>query len=108
MKPAATLQGYYKGRNVYRVPVIVKLNSSLLFDLDNLGTLAEVHYSVIAFSAIDAANAIRDEWETRPETEIIAYGPKAGKTHRFIGFESAIGARICASRPAEVQTRFSF
>jgi hypothetical protein len=89
--------GTYKGRKVYRVPVLVKLNSSRL-----LRTLVEVVEEVVAYSAADAANFVRDEWVERPETEIFAYGPKGGVTHRFIGWESSIGAQMW-NRPREEQ-----
>jgi len=34
---------------------------------------------------------VADEYRWRPETEVYAYGPKGGKVHRYIGWESSIG-----------------
>lgn len=84
------------GKTAYRVPVEVKLNSSVA-----CATLAEFRLCVIAHSTVDAANWVRACYN-RPETEIIAYGPQGGKTYRYIGWESAIWAEMC-NRPTAVQ-----
>lgn len=101
---AATFAGFYQGRKVYRVPVQVRFNSSRL-----CCTIAEAHYSVIAYSASDAANLIRSEIETAglAETEIEAFGPKGGITRRYVGWYSVIGAAMFNRQP-EPETRNLF
>jgi len=108
VRPAATLVGMYRGRKVYRVPVDVRLSDSRSDLLETCGTIGTVHTSILAHSAQDAANAIADEWRNRPETEVVAYGPKGGKTARYIGWYTAIGSAMFAERPAQVQIRFAF
>lgn len=106
VRPAASYLGTYQGRKVYRFPVDVRLNDSRSNLLETLGTLAVVYTTVDAYSAQDAANAIRAEWETRPETEIVVYGPKGGKTERFIGWYTAIGSAMFgrdSAEPAQVR-----
>lgn len=82
-----------RGRKLYRVPVRVTFNNSS-------GTLADwisppfIEFDVIAYSAADAANWATREYETRPETEILAFGPQGGRTRRFITWERAIGAEL--------------
>jgi hypothetical protein len=84
---AAHLLGTYKGRKVYRFPVTVRVFMGGF-------EWAEVEDKVDAYTAAEAANHVRDEWQTVPQVEVVAYGPKGGKTHRWIGWESAIGARM--------------
>jgi hypothetical protein len=81
--------GTIAGRPVYRIPVRVACNDSR-----KLATVAEYFYRVIAYSAAGAANYIRDQFATRPETEVFAYGPQGGETYRYVGWESAIGSAM--------------
>lgn len=85
---AAVKVGRYKGRNVYRVPVYIRMNSSR-----TCATVAARWITVTAYGAADAANWVRDN-TARPETEIVAIGPKGGEQHRYIGWHSAIGAAL--------------
>jgi hypothetical protein len=94
----ARLMGHYKGRRVYCVPVRVVLNNSTL-----MRTVAETVYTVLSHTPADAANHIRQLFETRPETEIYAYGPLGGETYRYIGWESSIGAQMFSNRRAPYQ-----
>lgn len=87
--------GTVAGRPVYRIPVRVACNDSR-----RMATVAEYFYRVIAYTAAGAANFVRDQYATRPETEVFAYGPNGGETYRYVGFESAIGTAMF-SRPAE-------
>jgi hypothetical protein len=90
----AQLLGTHKGRKVYRIPVRVALNDSRA-----CMTVREDYHEVIAYSAADAANWARDQYATRAETEVFAYGPKGGETHRYIGWYGAIGTALL-DRPA--------
>jgi len=90
---AARFLGRYQGRNVYRVPVRVLHNSSAL-----CATVREDLVYVDAYTAADAANLVRDEHQTMPETEIYAYGPKGGRTGRYVGWYTAIGASLRLER----------
>lgn len=82
-------------RGFYRVPVVVLFNSSR-----HCATVARAEFSVIARSAAEAANWVRDNepgvWD-RAETEIHAWGPKGGHVQRFIGWESAVSAALIAN-----------
>lgn len=99
----AELLGKYRGRNVYRVPVVVSCNDSRL-----LATVARVETTVVAYSAAAAANWARDILATRPETEIRAYGPKGGEAYRYVGWFSAIGAALWGREPEPVQPALPF
>lgn len=94
---AAVPCGRYNGRNVYRVPVYIRLNSSMA-----CGTIATGWYVIQAHSATDAANWFRDRI-TRPETEIIAIGPKGGEVHRYVGWHSAIARGTLGAARVAVQ-----
>ena len=79
--------GAIGGKPVYRVPVVILENSSRACE-----TLRRREFTVLAWSAPDAANWARDnECDNRPETEVYAFGPKGGEAYRYIGWESAIG-----------------
>lgn len=93
----ARLIGTVNGRRVYRVPVRVSLNNSHALTSD------DIEFEVIATGAADAANWVREQFATRPETEIYAYGPQGGETHRYVGWESAISAEMMLRRAAPVQ-----
>lgn len=104
--PAATMQrrlaavpcGRYRGRQFYRFPVRVQLNDS-----QRLETATTLTFSVMAATAADAANWVRDQVATRPETEILAIGPKGGEVKRYVGWHSAIGAELFQPRgPAQL------
>lgn len=83
--PNARPLGKVKGRMVSRFKVRAVFNNSY-----ECRTVATLDYDVIAHTASDACNLIRDLWQHRPETEIITYGPQGGETRRYIGWESAI------------------
>jgi hypothetical protein len=100
---AEKLTRWYHGKPAYRVPVVVKFNDSRL-----CATVAELRTSVIALSVEDAANFVRDEFGSRAETEITAYGPKGGKCHRYIGWESSIWHEMIRSRPTVRQPALPF
>ena len=89
MKTAQRLNDYL-GKRMYRVPVRVDFNDSR-----RCATVAVLHLEVIASSAAAAANWVRAQYATRPETEVTAWGPKGGKAYRYIGYESAIWAAMC-------------
>jgi hypothetical protein len=84
--------GTYRRKPVYRIPVRVRFNDS-----QACATLAERVLEIISTSPAAAANYVRDMFATVPETEVLAYGPQGGLTHRFIGFESAIWAEMAAT-----------
>ena len=86
--------GRYRGRMFYRVPVCVQFNDSR-----RCATIARLTVTVLAPSAADAANYMRDVYATRPETEVFAKGPKGAIVKRFIGWESAIAARLFDRTP---------
>jgi hypothetical protein len=89
---AATPLARYKGKPMYRVPVCIKENSSRLCK-----TLRTSWTVVTARSATDAANWVRDRVK-RPETEIVAIGPKGGEVHRYVGWESYIGSAVFGAK----------
>jgi hypothetical protein len=86
------------GVQVHRVPVRVLLNDS-----QRCETVGTLELEVLATSVADAANYIRHEFRTRPETEVIAYGPRGGEVRRYVGWESAIYAQMCAAHDARKQ-----
>jgi hypothetical protein len=90
-----------RGRRVYRVPVEVITTRPHGRVSDWLAPSRRV-VSVISHCAADAANLIRDEYETEPYTTVRAYGPKGGVTERYIGAESAVWALMC--RPSAPET----
>lgn len=69
-----------------RVPVKILFNSSR-----HCETIRKIETDVIAKTAEEAANWVRDRLYDVPETEIYAWGPKGGEYYRYIGWESAIG-----------------
>lgn len=77
------------GTRVYRCHVVVNLNDSR-----QCATVARVEHSILASSAAQAANLIRDEYRYRPETEIYSWGPRGGVVHRYVGWHSAIVAEL--------------
>lgn len=94
--PRATYQGRYKGRRYYRVPVRVDCNDSRA-----CATVARLWFWVVAPTATDAANWIRDNEpgiRSRAETEIRAYGPRGGEVYRYIGWYTAIGTALATAR----------
>lgn len=89
--PRARLVGTLpNGRRVYRVPVVVRFNDSRL-----CATVRSESFDVLAYSPYEAANWARAHVATRPETEVYAYGPKGGTVRRYVGWDSAIFARLC-------------
>ena len=97
MNRSAVKVGKLHGRTVYRVPVEVHYNDS-----QQCATLARHSFTVLAFSAADAANWARDRVATRPETEIYAYGPKGAAVKRYVGWHSAMGALLFDRGPAQL------
>jgi len=84
----------YRGKVVYTFHVTVRQSG-----VDRQYWQSQATVPVIATSAADACNLIRDEIAARVShpTEIETQGPKGGVTSRFIGWESLIGARMFAS-----------
>jgi hypothetical protein len=92
---AAHYLGRHKGKKVYRFPVKVVLNDSR--NHRTWGNEPEEWYQVTANTASDAVNYIRELYRFRPETEVFAYGPNGGETHRYIGWETCISAHLVAA-----------
>lgn len=92
---AAVPVGRFNGRPVYRVPVYIRENSSR-----HCATIAARWITVTAHGAADAANWVRDR-VGRPETEIIAIGPKGGEQHRYVGWHSAIARGLGLNRAGD-------
>ena len=95
----------YRGRQFYRFPVRVQLNDSQRLETATTLTFSVMAatFSVMAATAADAANWVRDQVATRPETEILAIGPKGGEVKRYVGWHSAIGAELFQPRgPAQL------
>jgi hypothetical protein len=89
---AAVPAGRYKGCPVYRVPVTVEIVDTSSLD-------SERHaFTVLATSAADAANWARDRFAEIPCSNITARGPRGGIVRRYVGWESAIAARLFAPR----------
>lgn len=82
------------GQRVHRVPVYVVFTAPMA---RVPGTVATIKYDVLAGSATDAANLVRDLWQDTPNTEVLAYGPRGGEVHRYVGWYSAIGLGIQSS-----------
>lgn len=92
IKAKARLLGVLNGRKVYEFPVVVSLNKGFGGRLEDWIDSPQVREDVIAYTAAQAADAVREDYATRAETEITVYGPKGGKAaYRFIGWYSAIG-----------------
>lgn len=85
---AAVKVGRIADRPYYRVPVMVRENSSRA-----CATVATYWLTVYAHSAADAANYVSESLN-RPETEVIAIGPKGGEVLRYTGWHSAIGREL--------------
>ena len=87
----------YRGKQFYRFYVVVSQSS--------INHRSEIVLPIIAPSATDAVNAIRDEYWGRVSypTEFEVAGPKGGITHRFIGWESAVAGQMFATRPDATQ-----
>ena len=98
--PVAVKVGKLHGKNVYRFPVRVQFNDSR-----QCATIAVLHATVMAHSAADAANYMRDQYATRPETEVYAIGPKGAETKRYIGWQSAMAAVLFGDRDAPTQLK---
>jgi hypothetical protein len=87
--------GFFKGKKVYRFPVIVTLNKGFGGSVEDWTDPRQERHEVVAFTAAQAADYVRDLYATRAETELTVYGPKGGKAaYRFIGWHSAIGAGV--------------
>lgn len=99
--PAYLLGRDAHGRRVYRVTVEVITTKPLGTVADWLDPITR-STTVIAHSAADAANWVRDQVATIPCTTVRAYGPKGARVERFIGYESAIFAEMM-NRPVDRQ-----
>lgn len=74
-----------KTKRMYRFPVRVETaypQSHFLWDTST------VQFTVIASTAAEAANWVRDTCELEPWTTITVRGPRGGDTVRFVGYES--------------------
>lgn len=95
--------GKLNGRKVHAYPVRVRHNNSR-----QLATIAEYTIAVVAYTATDAANAVRRDVATIAETEITAYGPYGGETSRYVGWDSAIGEMLSERALCGRQTSLPF
>jgi hypothetical protein len=103
---AATFIGHdARRRRVYRIPVEIVTTRPYGRVDDWLAPTRRV-VSVISHSIADAANLIRDEYATVPYTTIRAYGPKGGRTERYIGAESAVWAPSGAAQAPRSPSRY--
>jgi hypothetical protein len=75
---------------MWKVPVKIQIVDTVNLLVNDI----EVRVMVVARSATDAANWVREHLKYIPNTHIVAWGPKGGEVHRHIGPESAIGAMI--------------
>lgn len=79
------------GHQVLRVPVLVRQSW-----LDREYQEQSAWIEVLAHSVVDAVNLVRDEvapFVKRP-TELLAWGVRGGEVHRFIGWDSIVGAQL--------------
>jgi hypothetical protein len=90
------------GRELYRVPVRVTFNNSR-GSIDDWIAPPYIEFDVIAYNAADAANYAAREYETRPETEIVAFGPQGGRTRRFISWDRAVYSTMMHRGPSTAQ-----
>jgi hypothetical protein len=81
--------GTYKGRPVYRVPVLISIHNPA-----DWREPAREEHCVLAHSAAEAANWVRDHLVASPQTTIVAFGPQGGKTERYVGWETFIGNQV--------------
>lgn len=88
--------GTVGGRKVHRFNVVATFNDSRACRV-----LREESYSVLAHTAADAVNLIRDQLRTIPETEIQTLGPRRGNTYRYVGREIAVFNQMRANARAE-------
>lgn len=95
----ATYLNTVKGKRYYRFPVKVIFNDSR-----TCRTVEVRVYNVTASTAAEAANYIVEALN-RPETEVIAYGVRGGKTKRYIGWHSAIARELFSG--ADTQPRLT-
>ncbi len=51
-------------------------------------------FTILASSAAEACNHVRDLFAQQPQTSIVTFGPKGGKVERWVGWDSAIGAAL--------------
>lgn len=96
---AAVPIGRYQGKPYYRVPVLIRENNSRACRTEGIRWL-----TVYARGAAAAADYVRDRI-TRPETEIIAIGPKGGEAHRYVGWHSAIARAVLGAGRGPCQLR---
>jgi hypothetical protein len=86
----------YQGKRYFKFTVHVKQSG-----LDRQLWERNCEFPVIAQSAAEACNLIRDEVAplVNDPTEIECAGMKGGVTHRWIGYESLIAAKMFSCRP---------
>jgi len=98
LNTAATPVARLAGKPMYRVPVLIRRNSSRLCK-----TVSREWITVIARGAADAANwVIANAIDNRPETEVIAIGPKGGEVLRYNGWNSCIGRELFSARQTQL------
>lgn len=93
--------GKLHGKQVTRFPVIVRQEW-----LDRELHDSEVAVEVIAHTAADAADLVRNEVAAKVErpTQITVVGVKGGvAAHRFIGYDSMVWANFLEARPKVTQ-----
>lgn len=93
----------YRGRKMFRFRVVIT-QSGLDRELWN----RQLDVPVIAPSAMAAVRLVQDEFAPKlfDPTEFECAGPKGGVTHRYMGYESIIGARMFAERSTGTQLTF--
>ena len=95
----------YFGKQYYRFQVVLTQSG-----LGRTYWEHKVALPIIAATPAEACNAIKDEFAASFEnpTEIECAGPKGGVTHRFVGYESLIWAKMCADNPDKDQLTFAY
>jgi hypothetical protein len=95
----------YRGKRYFKFTVRVQQSG-----LDRELWKRAVEFPVISASAAEACNLIRDEVAplVNDPTEIECLGIKGGATHRWIGYESLIAAKMFQCQPAFAQLDFIF
>jgi hypothetical protein len=91
IRKLATPLGKYRGKKYYRFTVY--------FEQSGIGWNISRPMAIIASSAIEACNAIRNEFAHTLEypAEFICCGPAGGRVDRFVGWESMIWAKMVST-----------
>ena len=99
LKPPHKHAAKLHGRNVFTFFVRVQQSGVRDAQHDELFWCRSGLVPVVSTSAADACNYVRDlvaPYVTHP-TEIECLGPKGGQTHRFIGWDSLMAAKMLLS-----------